>query len=200
MAQKKKFYAVRDGRQIGIFNTWEDCKKQVDGFSGAVYKSFLTREDAEAFIKNEEKSADIPADCAVAYVDGSYLHSEKKFSFGAILFHNGTEKQFKAAFSDSDLVTMRNVAGEIKGAEFIMQYCAENNIPAVDIYYDYAGIEKWCTGEWQTNKDGTKAYRAAYLKYSKQIKISFHKVKGHSGNKYNDLVDLLAKSALGIEE
>ena len=34
--------------------------------------------------------------------------------------------------------------------------------------------------------------------YKKKIKINFRKVKGHSGNKFNDMVDKLAKEALGI--
>lgn len=199
MKQKQKFYAVREGYQIGVFTDWAACKKQVDGYSGAVYKSFLTEKEAIAFIKGEEISVKPQENTAVAYVDGSYLHSARKFSFGAVLFFNGEEKLFKEAYDDAELAQMRNVAGEIKGAEFIMQYCAEHSIPAVKIYYDYAGIEKWCTGEWQANKAGTKAYKSSFERYSKVVDISFCKVKGHSGDRYNDLVDRLAKSALGIE-
>ena len=35
-----KIYAVRKGRKTGIFQTWDETKEQVDGFSGAEYKSF----------------------------------------------------------------------------------------------------------------------------------------------------------------
>ena len=38
----KKYYAVKVGKSVGIYNNWEDCKKQVTGFSGAIYKSFPT--------------------------------------------------------------------------------------------------------------------------------------------------------------
>jgi ribonuclease HI len=44
----KKFYVVWQGRQTGIFTDWDTCKKQVDAFAGAKYKSFKTRADAEA--------------------------------------------------------------------------------------------------------------------------------------------------------
>lgn len=198
MAQKKKYYAVRQGREVGIFDTWDECKKQVGGYSGAEYKSFLTKDEALAYIKGEEQKP-LASGGAVAYVDGSYLHKKKMFSFGAVIIYNGEEKHFKAAFSDSSLATMRNVAGEIKGAEFVMRYCIENDIPSVDIYYDYEGIEKWCTGAWKANKEGTAAYRDFYKSCAEKIGIAFHKVKGHSGDKYNDLVDGLAKAALGIE-
>jgi ribonuclease HI len=42
-----KFYVVWSGRETGIFTDWNTCKKHVDGFNGARYKSFLTREEAE---------------------------------------------------------------------------------------------------------------------------------------------------------
>ncbi|HMY85263.1 MAG TPA: ribonuclease H family protein [Saprospiraceae bacterium] len=47
MAKKKpKFYVVWKGRNVGIFDTWDDCKAQVFGFEGAQYKSFDSREEA----------------------------------------------------------------------------------------------------------------------------------------------------------
>ncbi|MDF7672840.1 ribonuclease H family protein [Lactobacillus sp. ESL0701] len=41
-----KFYAVKKGRVPGIYRTWDAAKKQVDGFSNAVYKSFKEEADA----------------------------------------------------------------------------------------------------------------------------------------------------------
>ena len=67
----------------------------------------------------------------------------------------------------------------------------------VGICFDYEGIEKWCTGAWKANKTGTIAYREFYQKACTQVNIRFVKVKGHSGDKYNDLADKLAKEAVG---
>lgn len=48
MAQK--YYVVWQGRETGVFTDWASCKKQVDKFAGARYKSFPSREQAdEAF-------------------------------------------------------------------------------------------------------------------------------------------------------
>ena len=44
------FYAVKCGRNIGIYNTWEECRVQVNGYSGAIYKKFKTLSGAEEFI------------------------------------------------------------------------------------------------------------------------------------------------------
>ncbi len=192
----KKYYAVKMGRKIGIYESWDECKAQVEGYSGAIYKSFQNLEDAKSFIKGEEikeKSENY------AYVDGSFSLENKEFSFGAAIFINGEIKEFSEKFSDPHLLEMRNVAGEIMGAEFVMRYAIENNLKSIDIYYDYSGIEKWCTLEWKANKPGTIAYRDFYLSIKDKLKVNFIKVKGHSGDKLNDLADKLAKKALGIE-
>jgi viroplasmin and RNaseH domain-containing protein len=38
---KNKFYVVWNGHQQGIYESWEDCKAQTDGFKGAVYKKLF---------------------------------------------------------------------------------------------------------------------------------------------------------------
>jgi len=43
----KKYYAVLKGRKTGIFDSWEQCEEQIKGFSGALYKSFKSRGQAE---------------------------------------------------------------------------------------------------------------------------------------------------------
>ena len=47
----KKYYAVKKGRCPGIYGTWDEAKKQVDGFPGAVYKSFPELSEAREFLK-----------------------------------------------------------------------------------------------------------------------------------------------------
>jgi ribonuclease HI len=45
--QKNKYYVVWRGRLTGIFDSWDECRKQVEGYEGAQYKGYLTRELAE---------------------------------------------------------------------------------------------------------------------------------------------------------
>lgn len=219
----KKYYAVKVGLTPGVYMNWADCKAQVDGFSGATYKSFPTLEEAQAFVgisqgaKNETESASVPNVSSdfkeqsfqsqshsqagvIAYVDGSYLDSVKEFSYGAVILKDGQEICLNGKMSDPDLVGMRNVAGEIKGAETAMRYALENEIDEITIVHDYEGIAKWCLGQWKTNKEGTKAYKAFYDSIQDRLTVHFQKVKGHSGDHYNDMADELAKKALGILE
>ena len=52
MAKQPKFYVVWKGRKTGVFNSWEDCKAQTNGFDGAVFKSFLSKKQAEEAFLN----------------------------------------------------------------------------------------------------------------------------------------------------
>ena len=52
---------------------------------------------------------------------------------------------------------------------------------------------------WKTNKSGTIAYKEYFDSIKDSVNVRFHKVKGHSGDKYNDMADELAKEALGIK-
>lgn len=218
----KKYYAVKVGRVPGVYFTWEDCKKQIDKFSGAIYKSFPTAEEAVAFVEGQgiqkknvkeeiktekkgegtqnpikEETISVPTeDVMIAYVDGSYNIQTKEFSYGMVILYNGQEMRFASKVENPSLASMRNVAGEIKGAEMAMRYAIEKGCKELWIYHDYEGIARWCLGDWKTNKEGTKAYKAYYDSIKNHLNVTFHKVKGHSGDKYNDIADQLAKSAI----
>ena len=191
----EKFYAVRKGTVTGIFSTWEECKASVHGYSGAEYKSFKTKAEAEHYLSGKTK----PLEKGVRiYVDGSYYAETKEFSYGMVVLTENGEQTFSRKYQDEELVAMHNVAGEIMGARAAMEYALSHNIPEITIYHDYEGIAKWCLGDWKTNKEGTKAYKAFYDEISAKVSIHFQKVAGHSGDKYNDMADKLAKEALGI--
>jgi ribonuclease HI len=51
VAKKQKYYTVWEGAKIGVFESWDDCKKQVHGYPTAKYKSFETRAEAEAALR-----------------------------------------------------------------------------------------------------------------------------------------------------
>lgn len=192
-----KYYAVIKGHKPGIYTSWDECKKQVEKFSGAVYKSFTSLEDAKNFIKlEEEKIVDYGL---IAYVDGSYNIKTKEYGFGCILIEG--QKVIKELSGKGDkeaLVSMRNVAGEILGSLAAMKFALENGYPGVCIYYDYEGIEKWANGLWRANKIGTQNYQKLVNEYRKKINISFIKVLAHSGDFFNERADKLAKKAVGI--
>ncbi|MCK9168300.1 MAG: RNase H1/viroplasmin domain-containing protein, partial [Bacteroidales bacterium] len=46
MAGKRKYYVVWEGNNPGIYDSWQECKRQVEGYEHAKYKSFATLEEA----------------------------------------------------------------------------------------------------------------------------------------------------------
>ena len=221
----KKYYAVKVGKVTGVFETWEECEASVKGYPGALYKSFKSEAEAYAYmgwsgqqltfdnmhevqgqegpLSNEQTpDEDMPYSNtvkAVAYVDGSYNEETTEFGYGVVMFYKGEKLLMKGSSKDADLVDMRNVAGEIQGAMKAMEFAVDNKISTITIYHDYLGISKWCSGEWKANKKGTKAYKKFYDQCKKQVSIIFEKVDAHTGDKYNEMADDLAKEAVGIK-
>ncbi|HHX63094.1 MAG TPA: reverse transcriptase-like protein [Epulopiscium sp.] len=204
----KKTYAVRRGRETGLFKTWAECQKQVIGFSGAEYKSFITLKEAEAYIEGASEEVvgeDFTTDdgnqsveVVVAYVDGSYDVKTHQYGSGVVILWKGEKQVFSFKGDTPQLADMRNVAGEIVGAQRAMEFALENKAKKVIIYYDYEGIEKWCTGAWKAKKEGTQMYAQAYERLKKQIEVEFVKVRAHTGDKYNEEADILAKKAIDL--
>lgn len=242
------YYAVQKGRTPGVYLSWEACKAEIHGYSGAVYKKFKTREEAERFaklgmsmssqkhsVKSEpgqtvsggRKDASIPDPClkiknpgqsehqgisafdvtaefdsvnteCLAYVDGSFNMATHVFGYGVLLMHrNGTYESFQGSGSDPDLASMRNVAGEIHGSMRAVQEALRAGAKSLTIFYDYMGIEMWAQGRWKTNKAGTIAYKQFMQSQSAHIQIEFHKVPAHTGVRFNEFADRLAKQAVG---
>lgn len=194
-----KYYAVKVGKKTGVFDTWDECKEYVEGFEGAMFKSFSNYLDAVNYLSDEEKLESNKVEGPVAYVDGSFKEETNEYSFGVVLLMDGKEYHFKKSFPSDELSSMRNVAGEIKGAGFIILYCLNRGINKLTIYHDYEGISKWYQNEWKANLYGTKKYQEFANEVRNQIDVSFVKVKSHSNDHYNDLADRLAKDALGIK-
>lgn len=215
---KKTYYAVKVGKNPGIYRTWEQTKEQVEGFSGAVYKSFLTEDEAIKFIEEIDTTTDIESesikdlnsqiakeienlenDSAIAFVDGSYSENaggKEKYSFGAVILSDQTENNLYKAYVDTDNLKYRNVVGELSGVKEVILWAIGHNKKKITIYYDYEGIEKWATSEWKANNDLTKNYVKFIEEKKLLIDIEFCKVPAHSGISYNEKADTLAKNAL----
>ena len=88
------------------------------------------------------------------------------------------------------------MAGEMLGSMTAVNWAIENKYPAVEIRYDYEGVEKWVTGMWRAKTPLTSKYAAHMQEAGKKVKISFCKIAAHTGNHYNEEADQLAKSAL----
>lgn len=196
----KKYYAVRIGRTPGVYSTWEECKEQVDGFSGAVYKSFSSFETAEDYAfpasqaTKNEKAFVRPM---IAYTDGSF--SNGRGSWGYVLIENG--KPLLTAYGPcTKSASIRNIGGEIEAAEEAIRKAMEMGADYLQIFHDYEGVGRWGNDEWKTARPDTQSYLGFVKCAREKLAIEFVKVKGHQGNKYNEVADRLARKGLSAEE
>ena len=205
-----KYYAVRKGFKTGIFTTWAECQSYVHGFSNAEFKSFSSESEAREYLNNDvtsyhEKSSKKNSTAIlknIAYVDGSFDGQSKTYGFGGFIIYEENGKKcvrvVQGAGNNPEMSKMRNVAGEISGAMRIVEEAIYLGLEEITLYYDYAGIENWVTGIWSCNKYETYEYSRFMHESSKQIRIHFHKVEGHSGDTGNDIVDTIAKEQSGV--
>lgn len=213
MAKKNNYYAVKKGNEIGIFDNWADCSKQVYGCKGAIYRGFVTLQEAEAYYNSDEVShseryeteeevmAIIGDNELIAYVDGSNLGDGSAFSWGIVMFSKKLGKQTMSGMStDPKLTPYRNVAGELTASVEATKLAIRNKMDAVTIYHDYSGIRHWAFDEWETKNELSKSYLKFFTKARKVIDCKFVKVDGHTDDVFNEEADLLAKGELGIKK
>lgn len=191
-----KYYAIKDDVNHEIVDSWDLCKEHLKNYTKPHYKSFKSLEEAEAFINDEILDDNITA--PKAYIDGSFDSKTNAYSFGGVLIIDGKEYPYKKKFEPDEYSSLRNVAGEIQGAGFIIAYAVKKGIKELHIFYDYLGIEKWFTHEWKANSKIAIDYQLLAERVKDRIKVYFHKVKSHTNNHYNDYADKLAKEALGL--
>lgn len=216
-----KYYAVLNGhsKKECILTSWDACKKEVTGAKGVIFKSFPTKGEAEEFLRLHGAEVPEPKENVrqtegaieavpavkeqspdeeggiVIYVDGSYELSSGRYAYGMVVVEKGEETaSFKEA-RQGEFSAMRNVAGEVLGAMKAMAYAKEHGYRKLTLYFDYQGIESWALGTWKRNNPLTQGYHEFYQNMRNVLRVKFMKVKGHSGDRFNDRADELAKSA-----
>ena len=204
----KKIYAVRKGFIPGIYNTWDECKEQVTGFSGAEYKSFSSKEEADIYMNGEsyvsieadkpEEKKELSDDEAIVYVDGSYNTTLNIYGSGFVFLANHERVDKSMTGDDPVMLQMNNVAGETIASQKAVEYAIQNHYKKLTIYHDYTGIAGWANG-WKAKEEGAKRYKDFIENAKKELQLEFVKVKAHTGNTYNEIADSLAKRAAKID-
>ena len=204
----KLCYAIRKGRRPGIVYSWDACKESVDGFRGAEYKGFDSEIEALEYLNGKDfptnkvskpkEKIDIPkpniGECNL-YVDGSY--KDGVAAFGIYLETCDKVYNYSGCVECTKYANLRNILGELLGM-IIGVNLVDTKFSVVNIYYDYEGLYKWLTGEFQAKGELQSRYvrtLSPIVRNSKTV-YNFKWVRGHSGVYGNQMADKLAKRGL----
>ena len=124
------------------------------------------------------------------YADGSFINGYT--GYGAVILRdNSVVKEISGPVSADKAASTRQVAGEIKGVENALKWCLDRGVDEVTVHYDYEGLCKWVKGVWRARMPLTREYRDFVL--SSGMNITWKKVSAHSGDRWNEYADRLAK-------
>jgi ribonuclease HI len=132
------------------------------------------------------------------YVDGSWMDGE--VGYGAVLvLHNPSADQvlqeWHGHVPEPHTEGTRQVAGELFAVGVALRWCREQRLQDVHVYYDYEGIGAWAEGRWKAKLSLTQRYRDFVAEIrSTGMRLHWHKVAAHTGVKWNDRADALAKA------
>ena len=124
------------------------------------------------------------------YVDGSCL--DDRVGYGMVALRDGQViQEYYGPVTRSTLVSSRQVGGEITAVVRALDWCRRQGIREVTIHYDLEHLGKWARGEYKARVPMAAGYKR-YIDDS-GIRIHWAKTAAHSGDRYNDRADALAR-------
>jgi ribonuclease HI len=217
--KEKKVYAVLRGKKPGLYHDWPSAREQVYGFPGAVYRGFPSENEARQWLsaggtdnpaksglpKKKSPPAMAPAEPGpgetIIYTDGAALGNPGPGGFGALIMCQGQQTELSGAFSHTTNNRMEMLA-VIKALESL----PKTNLPVrifSDSSYLVNGINRGWAEKWRRNgwlkPDKTEARNrdlwSRLLDLLVPLQASFHWLRGHAGNQWNEYCDRLAVNA-----
>ncbi len=186
---KTKYYAVKNQASTTIVESWAECEKITRGVKGVLFKSFSSRQEAEAWLHGVSEPS--PPGIRI-YVDGSFTEGFEYSGWGFIVVDEGKEIARKCGIT-REAAESRNIDGELTASYEAMRWLFQNQKTGT-LCHDYEGIARFAKGEWRAKSNIAKRYVQAVAPYLHLV--HFEKVEAHSGIKWNEAVDALAKSAI----
>jgi ribonuclease HI len=197
MAKKNKHYAARSPQDGAVFVTWEACQAWMSQHKGSKGKSFSSFDEAQAFADGrtppESLDAAIPNGWTV-YVDGSFSPKSPYAGWGWVLLIDREWKYERSGKTPIPALS-RNIDGELYATVDAIRTLA-SKCETLNICHDYEGIEAWATGRWKAKSEIALRYIEVLQDLKSQVKLRFHKIDAHTGDRWNEKADELAKRGL----
>ena len=148
----KKFYVVWKGKEPGIYDSWDDCRRQVEGERGAKYKSFVSLQEAKQayagnpvdYLSARPQPMDPimkalygkPVTPSIA-VDGACSGKTRDADYQGVDVETGVAVFRKGPFADGT-----NNVMEFLAIVHALAYCRQQQLD-IPIYSDSANAIKW---------------------------------------------------------
>ena len=193
------FYAVKNGRVKDIYENWESCKQQVQGFKGAQFKKFKTKQEAIDYMNDIVE--DYINDKVYIYCDGSCIHNGKpnaKAGIGIYFGENDPRNVSEAINGHSN-----NIA-ELTAMIRIYNYVKKDVTIVSDSKYALHCVKEYGKKQekdlWKNNIPNQDLVKQLYETY-KNTNIQFMHVYAHTNKKDihsigNAMADKLAYDAI----
>jgi ribonuclease HI len=221
------YYAVANGKNIGIFLNWDDCKKSISGYKNAIYKKFDKKEDAEDFItlNNTNTNDDKLTECSIIEINDTTFNPDYYVYTDGACSNNGKENALAGIGIFFGMDDIRNISKKIEGKQTnntaeltaIIEtfYIIENDIIngkkiaivsdskyAINCITSYG--DKCYKKKWEIDIPNKELVKNAYEIYKNQKNIKFIYIKAHTNNSDihsfgNDNADKLANMAIGLD-
>jgi ribonuclease HI len=210
------FYAVANGRNIGIFLNWNDCDDSIKNYKNAIYKKLKTKDEAEQFINKynenykQKNIIDFNPDYYV-YTDGACSNNGKANAVAGIGIYFGIDDSRNVSKKIEGKQT--NNTAEL-GAIIETYYIIENDLSngkkiaiisdseyAIKCVTSYG--EKCYKKDWAVNIPNKELVKTAYDMYKNKPNIKFIHIRAHTNNTDlhsigNHNADKLANLAIGF--
>jgi ribonuclease HI len=137
----------------------------------------------------------------IIYTDGACSHNPGPGGWAAVLIYKGNEKRISGFEPETtnNRMELKAVLEALKALKEPCRLIVHTDSAYIHNAFERGWIDKWLSNGWKNaskqpveNQDLWKAI----LQASKDHKVSYKKVKGHSDDKYNNICDELARKAI----
>jgi ribonuclease HI len=212
------FYAVHRGKSVGVFTTWEDCKKSIDGYSHAIFKKFSNIKEANEFVEKGhgefvvqnhfENENFVPN--IIVFTDGACINNGKPDALAGIgvFFAENDPRNYSGKISGKQSNNCAEIKAILK-AFIILKRDIEKG-KNVLICSDSTYAIRCCTTygqkcfekNWDESIPNVELVKASYELFKNIKNVQFKYVKAHTDNNDffsigNSGADKLANMAIG---
>lgn len=189
-----KFYAVKVGRQVGIFNVpWEKVRPLVERYPGATYRGFASYAEASKYFYGSDESPS-PSSELVVYTDGSCIRQRGGYAVvvvrpdGTHICYSGRVPYEPCTNQKAELYAILMALRKVEDPSFILRTDSKYGIGCCTEW-----LENWKRTGWKKPVENRELIEQIDVIRGDR-KITFEYVSAHTGVEFNELCDALAKA------